>query len=115
MPSEKEYQRAVKIIEESLLIDTGQKVRSIEARDPFGNITRLYDRKKGEIIGTLQTEKGENSNALENAIETINQSGEVDVVRADDNPMPIVAMIIWFATGIFTGLLIAGAILQFTD
>jgi hypothetical protein len=94
LTSENEYKRAIHIIENSLLIDTGQRVRSIEARDPFGNVTRLYDREKGEITGTLQTEKGENSIQME---------------KPD-----LVCVIVWLGIGIFCGLILAGIIYGLT-
>jgi hypothetical protein len=117
LTSENEYKRAIHIIENSLLADTGQKVRSIEAVNSFGKSTMLYGPVKGEIYGLIHTEKGENSSELENAIEVINQSDEVDILPADEDTgkMPLFCVLVWFSMGIFIGLMLAGLILQFTD
>jgi hypothetical protein len=87
MTSENEYKRAVKIIEESLLIDTGQRVRSIDAVDSRGQTTRLWGPSNGKTRGYVNTN-----------------------VSTETGKPTLVCVITWLGIGIFCGLFLAGII-----
>ena len=66
-------------------------------------------------VGVIENSALGDRMTLDEAIEIVNQSGELDIVPADGGSDALCRALTLLGIGIFIGLLLAGVILHFTE